>query len=68
MKRRELVEAWVEAFNKRDIAALTDFYSDTATNFQVPELPVIGREAIGAMFRDAFAVAGMVCRWRMGYS
>jgi hypothetical protein len=28
MKPRELVQAWVEAFNKRDIAALAAFFSE----------------------------------------
>jgi hypothetical protein len=33
MKPPELVEAWVEAFNKRYILALTASYSDSASDF-----------------------------------
>jgi SnoaL-like domain len=61
MRPRELVQAWVEAFNRRDIDRLAAFYSEAATNHQVPESPACGREAIRAMFRDAFALAEMVC-------
>ncbi len=61
MRPRELVQAWVEAFNKRDLDALAGFYSETAINHQVPESPVEGREAIRTMFQQAFASAEMVC-------
>ena len=61
MKPRELVQAWVEAFNRRDVETLAGFYSGTAINHQVPERPVEGREAIRAMFEQGFASAEMVC-------
>jgi limonene-1,2-epoxide hydrolase len=61
MTPRELIKAWVEAFNKRDVERMAAFYSEDATNYQVPELPITGRDAIRAMFRDAFALAEMVC-------
>ena len=61
MRPSELVQAWVDAFNRREIDQLAAFYSETATNYQVPEAPVSGREAIRTMFRDAFAAAEMVC-------
>ncbi len=61
MRPRELIEAWVAAFNQRDAERLARFYSDDATNHQVPELPVKGRDAIRAMFQAAFALAEMVC-------
>ncbi len=61
MRPRELVEAWVDAFNRRDVDQLAAFYNETATNYQVPEKPVSGREAIRTMFTDAFALAEMVC-------
>jgi ketosteroid isomerase-like protein len=50
MRPRELVEAWVDAFNRRDVDALARFYSETAINYQVPAAPVSGREAIRKMF------------------
>ena len=56
MKPRQLVQAWVEAFNRADVDALTAFYSDDAVNHQVAESPVQGRENIRQMFASAFAL------------
>ncbi|WP_018508456.1 nuclear transport factor 2 family protein [Thiobacillus thioparus] len=61
MKPRHLVQAWVEAFNHADIDALASFYTEEAINHQVAESPVVGREAIKAMFASGFAAANMVC-------
>lgn len=61
MRPRELVEAWVGAFNRRDVERLAGFYSEGATNHQVANEPVVGREAIRAMFAEGFAAAEMVC-------
>ena len=61
MEPRELVQAWVEAFNRADVAALAAMYSEDATNHQVAERPVVGRAAIREMFANEFAKAKMVC-------
>jgi limonene-1,2-epoxide hydrolase len=61
MKPRQLVQAWVEAFNHADVEALAAFYTEDATNHQVAESPVQGRKAIRQMFADGFASAKMVC-------
>ena len=61
MKPREVVEAWVEAFNRRDVEALAAMYHEDATNHQVAETPVVGRAAIREMFAEGFARAEMVC-------
>ena len=61
MKPRELVKAWVDAFNRADADALAAFYSEGAVNHQVAETPVEGRAAIRAMFARGFAAAEMVC-------
>lgn len=58
---RKTVEAWVEAFNAGDADRIGAFYADDATNHQVTQAPVIGREAITQMFRDEFAQAEMTC-------
>jgi limonene-1,2-epoxide hydrolase len=58
---REVVQAWVEAFNRGDAEALASFYAEEATNHQVAEAPVVGRAAIRAMFEREFARAKMVC-------
>ncbi|WP_285578096.1 nuclear transport factor 2 family protein [Geothrix limicola] len=61
MTPRELVFAWVEAFNKADSQALANFYAETAINHQVAESPVEGRTAIFDMFTAGFKAAKMVC-------
>lgn len=58
---REVVAAWVEAFNRGDAGALASFYADDAVNHQVTDEPVEGREAIRAMFEREFATADMTC-------
>ena len=61
MNPRQLVQAWVDAFNRADADALAAFYSEDATNHQVAEAPVSGRAAIRQMFATEFARANMVC-------
>ena len=61
MTPRELVTAWVEAFNRADAQALASFYAEDAINHQVAESPVQGREAIRQMFIAGFAAAKMHC-------
>jgi limonene-1,2-epoxide hydrolase len=61
MTPKELVKAWIEAFNRADADALAAFYTDDAINHQVAESPVEGRAAIRAMFAREFAAAEMVC-------
>jgi limonene-1,2-epoxide hydrolase len=58
---RQVVEAWVEAFNRADAAALAAMYAEDAINHQVANEPVEGREAIRRMFAEGFAQAEMVC-------
>jgi len=61
MRPKDLVRAWVEAFNRADVEALAAFYRDDAINHQVAEEPVQGRQAIREMFAADFARAEMVC-------
>src|SRR5262245_19900128 len=61
MSPRELVVAWVEAFNRADVDALDAFYAEDAINHQVAESPVAGRTAIREMFAAGFAATDMVC-------
>ena len=61
MKPRELIQSWVEAFNRADADALAKLYAEDATNHQVAETPVHGRAAIREMFASGFAAATMVC-------
>jgi limonene-1,2-epoxide hydrolase len=58
---RSVVSAWVAAFNRQDVDALAAMYAEDAVNHQVAEAPVVGREAIRAMFAAGFAAADMGC-------
>ena len=61
LQPRDLVHAWVEAFNHADVEALASLYSESATNHQVAEASVVGRNAIRERFAHEFASATMVC-------
>jgi limonene-1,2-epoxide hydrolase len=61
MRPKELILAWVEAFNRADADALARLYAEDAVNHQVVEAPVQGREAIRRMFAAGFASARMTC-------
>ena len=61
MQPRELVRAWIAAFNRADPDALAAFYTEDAVNHQVAESPVQGRGAIRQMFAAAFATEEMIC-------
>lgn len=58
---RDLVRKWVEIFNRGNADALAALYAPDAVNHQVVREPVVGREAIRAMFADEFAAADMTC-------
>ena len=58
---RDVVTAWVEAFNRGDADGLAQMYQNDAVNHQVVQDPVIGRAAIREMFAREFAAAKMVC-------
>jgi ketosteroid isomerase-like protein len=61
MQPREVVQAWVDAFNRADVEGLAALYADDAINHQAPEAPVEGQESIRVMFEREFARAEMVC-------
>ena len=54
---RQIIEKWVEAFNSANIDLLESLYAANAINHQMPNEPVIGKIAIGEMFRSEFSVA-----------
>jgi len=58
---KEIVRTWVDAFNRADVEAVAALYAETATNHQVAEDAVVGRDAIRAMFAREFTRAKMVC-------
>ncbi len=61
MSPRQVVENWVDAFNRADAEALGALYLEDAINHQVANEPVGGRAAIQAMFEREFAAAEMQC-------
>ena len=61
MRPRELVQEWVEAFNRGNAEEVMAFYHEDAVNHQVTQDPIEGRAAIQAMFAREFAAADMVC-------
>ena len=61
MSPKELVQKWVDAFNREDVEALAGFYAEDAVNHQVANEPLVGRSAIRQMFAGEFAVADMTC-------
>ena len=61
MQPRQLVQAWVDAFNRADSESLSSFYSPDAINHQVADSPVQGREKIREMFATGFASTKMTC-------
>ena len=50
LRPREVVAAWVDAFNRASADELAGFYATDAVNHQVAVGQVVGREAIRANF------------------
>ncbi len=61
MTPKEVVLKFVELFNSASADALAELYAEDAVNHQVANEPVVGREAIRAMFQREFTAAEMVC-------
>ncbi|AWF81663.1 steroid delta-isomerase [Microbulbifer sp. A4B17] len=61
MGPKEVVQGWVDAFNKADVDQVVSFYSDDAINHQVANDKLVGKEAIRARFEEEFSAAEMVC-------
>jgi limonene-1,2-epoxide hydrolase len=61
MSPKEILEKWIDAFNRADVETLANFYAEDAINHQVANEPVIGKTAIKSMFTNEFAQAEMVC-------
>ena len=61
MTPRQVVEKWLDLFNKADAEAISALYAPEAINHQVANEPVNGQAAIMDMFAKEFAHADMVC-------
>ena len=61
MTPKQVVQNWVDAFNRKDVDTLANLYTETAINHQVNTESLQGRESIKKMFTEEFAKAEMVC-------
>ena len=61
MKPKELIRKWVELFNEGNAVDLAELYHENATNHQVANDPIHGKNAIKKMFTDEFNAAEMTC-------
>lgn len=61
MTPKQILQIWLDAFNKADVDTISELYADDAINHQVANQPVIGKAAIRHMFTTEFAQAEMVC-------
>jgi ketosteroid isomerase-like protein len=60
MSPKEIVRAWIEAFNRADAETLGRLYAPNAINHQVAERAIEGRAAIQQNFEAEFARARMI--------
>ena len=58
---KQLIQNWVDFFNKADAIGLADLYHEDAVNHQVTQEPKIGKDAIYQMFKGEFEQANMTC-------
>lgn len=58
---KQILEKWVEIFNRGDAAEIAQLYHEDAINHQVANEPIVGRDAIEQMFKSEFATADMTC-------
>ncbi len=61
MTPKEILQIWIENFNKADAKALTELYHEDAINHQIAVEPVVGKQAIYERFIEEFSTAEMVC-------
>ena len=59
---KEVVQAWVGAFNRADVNELVSLYHKDAVNHQVAYEPLKGAEKIRKLFALDFGRARMVCQ------
>lgn len=61
MSPKEVLQQFVDAFNRADVDELVNLYHEDAINHQVAYEPIMGHNAIRKMFSDSFACASMTC-------
>jgi hypothetical protein len=58
---KEVLQKWIDAFNRADVETISELYAENAINHQVANEPVIGKFAIREMFTKEFSAAEMIC-------
>ncbi len=62
MSPEEFIKRWIQKFNAADVDGLVELYAEDAINNQVVlPSPLVGRQAIKAMFQLEFSRVDMVC-------
>lgn len=61
MTPKDILQKWIDAFNKADLETISDLYADNAVNHQIANDPVVGKSAIKEMFKGEFETAEMTC-------
>jgi limonene-1,2-epoxide hydrolase len=61
MTPKQVLELWLDAFNKADAELISSLYSNDAVNHQVANEMLVGKQAIKEMFMFEFSNAEMVC-------
>lgn len=61
MTPKDILQKWIDSFNKADLETISDLYADNAVNHQVANDPVVGKSAIKEMFKREFETAEMAC-------
>lgn len=61
MTPKQIVQQWVDYFNRYDYERLGDLYAEDCINHQTPNGIVTGKENIKRVFREEFAKFEMVC-------
>jgi limonene-1,2-epoxide hydrolase len=61
MTPRQVLEKWIDSFNKADADAISNLYDANTVNHQVANEPITGQPAIRQMFENEFSKAKMVC-------
>lgn len=61
MTPKQILEKWIDAFNKADLDAIVELYHDNAINHQVANEQVVGKSSIKEMFAREFQTAEMTC-------
>ncbi|ASB51151.1 nuclear transport factor 2 family protein [Alkalitalea saponilacus] len=61
MAPKDILQRWIDAFNKADLETISGLYADNAVNHQVANDPVVGKFAIKEMFKGEFETAEMTC-------